>query len=103
MTWRWRWESGRQGTGYRKMRLAGGAHWDFHLLDYPPGTSVPRHTDPVPGKAHVRCNLRLLGEDAFVGRAILKAGRLVVFRSDKPHAVRTVSRRRIVASFGIAV
>ncbi|HYX21483.1 MAG TPA: 2OG-Fe(II) oxygenase [Thermoanaerobaculia bacterium] len=100
---KWRWEPGRQGTGYRKMRIAGGASWDLHLLDYPPGASVPRHVDPVPGKAHVRCNLRLLGEDAFVGRALLKVGRLVVFRSDKPHAVRTVTRRRVALSLGLAL
>jgi hypothetical protein len=99
----WRWEPGRQGTGYRKMRLAGGASWDLHLLDYPPGTSVPRHTDPVPGKTHIRFNLRLLGDDAFVGRPLLRVGRLVIFRSDRSHAVRTVTRRRVVASFGIAV
>ncbi|HTQ44146.1 MAG TPA: hypothetical protein VMI75_15410 [Polyangiaceae bacterium] len=97
-----RWEEGRQGTGYRKLRIAGGGFWDLYLLDYPPGSSVPKHVDRVAGKAHIRCNVRLLGEDAFAGRASFRLGRLVVFRSDRPHAVRTVRRRRVVLSLGFA-
>lgn len=32
---RFRWRSGRQGTGYRKLLLAQGSSWDAYLLDGP--------------------------------------------------------------------
>lgn len=86
------------------MLLAQGKRWDFYVIDYPAGTSIPEHTDPVPGRRHWRANLRLLGEDAFEGLASLKLGRLIVFRPDvTPHAVRSVRRRRMLLSFGIAL
>jgi hypothetical protein len=85
---RFRWEAGRQGTGYRKLRLGQGPRWDLYVLDYPAGTSIPTHVDPVPGRQHWRANLRLWGEDAFAGEAVLRIGPLVVFRPDvMPHAV----------------
>jgi hypothetical protein len=96
-----RWEAGRQGTGYRKLRLGQGADWDLWVIDYPPGTSIPRHVDPVPGRKHWRVNLRLRGEDLYDGAAAWRLGPLVVFRPDvMPHAVRTTARRRLVLSFG---
>ena len=98
-----RWEQGRQGTGYRKFLIACGERWDCYLLDYPPGTHVPPHTDPVPGRRHFRCNLVLWGERAFEGRAVLRAGPLVIFRSDVTiHSVKKVTRRRLVLSIGAA-
>jgi hypothetical protein len=101
---RFRWEAGRQGTGYRKLRLAQGRRWDLYLIDYPRGTSIPEHVDPVPGRRHWRANLRLWGEDAFEGDAVLRVGPLVVFRPDiTPHGVRTVHRRRVLLSLGVAV
>jgi hypothetical protein len=106
-----KWERGRQGTGYWKALLASGhlldarVYWDLYLIDYPPRTSVPMHTDPVPGRAHVRFNLRLWGADAYQGTHLFRLGPLVVFRPDvMPHAVRDVGpRRRIVLSLGIAL
>ncbi|HEY3254677.1 MAG TPA: hypothetical protein VGJ91_12040 [Polyangiaceae bacterium] len=96
-----RWERGRQGTGYFKLRLAQGRRWDLYLLRYPPGSSVPPHRDPVPGKKHSRANLLLWGEDAFEGRAWLRLPRLVVFRPDiTEHEVAPVSRLRLVLSLG---
>jgi hypothetical protein len=100
---RFRWQPGRQGTGYRKLLVAQGRRWDLYVLDYPPGTSVPTHTDPVTGRNHWRANLVLRGEDAFDGEALLRLGPLVVFRPDvTPHGVKRVGRRRLVLSFGIA-
>jgi len=96
-----RWELGRQGTGYFKLRLAQGARWDLYLLRYPPGSSVPPHRDSVRGKAHWRTNLLLWGQDAFVGAAWLRVPRLVVFRPDiTEHEVAPVSRLRLVLSLG---
>jgi hypothetical protein len=101
-----RWEQGRQGTGYRKLLLRRGSNWDLWVLDYPVGTSIPRHTDPLPNKKrHFRANIRLLGEeDLFEGESLFRLGRLVVFRPDiMPHAVSQVRRRRVLLSFGIAL
>ena len=99
-----RWQPGRQGTGYRKLRIAQGRRWDLYVLDYPPGTSIPTHTDPVPCRRHWRANLVVWGERAFEGDAVLRVGPLVVFRPDvTPHAVTTVGRRRVVLSFGVAL
>src|SRR5579859_3158031 len=101
---RLRWQPGRQGTGYRKLLLAQGSCWDLYLLDYPPGTAIPVHIDPVLGHRHWRANLVLRGEQTFAGEATLQLGPLVVFRPDvTPHGVDRVSRRRIVLSFGVAL
>jgi len=102
-----RWQQGRQGTGYRKLLLARSKRFrfDLYVIDYPPGTSIPEHTDPVVGRRHWRANLRLWGSDAFVGAAAFRLGPLIVFRPDiTPHAVRDVGRRRrVVLSLGVAI
>jgi hypothetical protein len=101
---RWKWQPGRQGTGYRKLLLAQGRRWDLYVIDYPPGSSIPTHVDPVPGRHHWRANLVLWGERIFQGESVLHAGPLVVFRPDvTPHAVARVGRRRVVLSFGVAI
>jgi len=101
---RFRWQPGRQGTGYRKLLVAKGRRWDLYVLDYPVGTSIPTHVDPVPGRRHWRVNLRIWGDDVFEGDAALHLGPLVVFRPDvTPHSVTKVGRRRVVLSFGVAV
>ena len=99
-----RWQQGRQGTGYRKLLLATGRRWDLYLIDYPPGSSVPVHADPVAGHRHWRANIVLMGDvHAFAGTSVFRVGRLIVFRPDiMPHAVAQVSRRRVVLSFGVA-
>lgn len=104
---RWvRWTPGRQGSGYRKMLLASSSRlrFDAYVIDYPPGTHVPSHTDAVKGRRHFRANLVLRGDQTFEGEAIFKLGPLVVFRPDiAPHAVARVTRRRIVLSVGVAL
>lgn len=98
------WQVGRQGTGYRKLKLAQGKCWDLWIIDYPSGTHIPVHTDPVPNKKHWRANLCILGEDCFEGDYTFKIGPLVIFRPDiMPHSVKITTRRRIVISFGIAL
>ena len=96
-----KWELGRQGTGYRKLKLLTGKSFDCYLIDYPPGTHIPIHVDPVPGFCHFRINLLLLGEDKFIGETILSFGKVKFFRPDiMPHSVEEVSTRRIVLSIG---
>lgn len=95
------WTKGRQGTGYLKKLLLGGAFWDLWLIKYPVGTEVPVHTDPVPGKRHYRLNVVLWGEQKYKGDAIFKFGPVVYFRPDiTPHSVSTVRRTRYVLSLG---
>src|SRR5690606_21702582 len=52
-----RWQDGRQHSGYQKMLLAGfPSLFDLYLLKYPPGSYVPRHHDPLTGSLHYRFN-----------------------------------------------
>lgn len=101
-----RWEAGRQGTGYRKLRLHQGSRWDAYLIDYPPGHGIPRHTDPVPGRRHLRINLamRTGGSRLSADSPLLSvANRLEVFWSDRPHSVSAGRGRRLVLSIGVAL
>lgn len=107
--WKEKWEAGRQGTGYRKLLLAGSKRWDLWLLDYPSGSHVPEHVDEVKGFRHYRVNVRLFGEDAFEpvdrrDRRVLRIGRMAFFRPDVvKHAVWKVDRRRMVLSLGFTL
>lgn len=101
-----KWLPGRQGTGYRKLLLGQGARWDAWILDYPPGHGIPAHTDPVPGRRHLRLNFAILtGGSQIVADAIIfrLRERVVVFWSDRPHRVDPGSRRRVVVTVGIAL
>lgn len=96
-----KWVEGRQGTGYKKLLLAEGKSWDCYLIDYPPHTHIPTHTDPVPGKKHFRLNILLRGEDNFRGNTIFATKRIKLFRPDiSPHSVEEVSTRRLIFSLG---
>jgi hypothetical protein len=96
-----KWIEGRQGTGYRKLLLGEGKWWDCYLIDYPPNTHIPTHTDPVKGKRHYRLNILLRGEDNFRGNTIFSTKRIKLFRPDiSPHSVEEVSQRRLIFSLG---
>lgn len=101
-----RWREGRQGTGYRKLELLRGRRFDLHLIDYPPGVGIPWHADKLEDRRHLRVNLALLvgGSRLLCADAIDRIGeRLVIFWSDRGHAVTENRRRRVVLSLGIAV
>ena len=101
-----KWEDGRQGTGYRKLKLFSSNFLgcDCYLIDYPPNTHIPTHTDPVPNKKHYRLNILLRGEDKFQGETIFSTSRIKFFRPDiMPHSVEEVSRRRLIFSLGWAI
>lgn len=58
----WRWELGRQGSGYAKLLLAQSKRFKFdvYLLSIPVGVEVPRHRDPcTEGYEHHRVNITL--------------------------------------------
>lgn len=57
-----KWEKGRQGTGYFKLKLFESKvfKFDVYLLKFPVGCEVPWHLDPtIPGYAHYRRNFTL--------------------------------------------
>ena len=55
-----RWQAGRQKSGYDKMLLITG-RWpilfDSYLIRYPVGSEILAHTDPVLDKQHYRFNI----------------------------------------------
>ena len=57
-----RWDKGRQQTGYEKMLIAG-TPWpipiDIYILRFKVGTEIPPHTDKVDTGEHYRLNLIL--------------------------------------------
>lgn len=81
----WRWEHGRQGTGYQKMLLIA-CPWplafDLYLLKYPVGTKIPPHRDPVKGRRHYRLNIELVPSETPVfvcENCILRGKRFAFF------------------------
>jgi hypothetical protein len=104
-----RWQRGRQGTGYDKMLLAT-APWpipfDCYLLHYPDGAEILPHTDPVTDRRHYRINIVLKssprGGDFICATPIFASKRIKVFRPDVcEHSVtRVEGGSRYVLSIG---
>lgn len=108
-----RWELGRQGSGYEKLRLFQFT-WpigtDCYLLRYPRGSYLPVHIDPLThGLRHFRINLTLKKASKGGHFACLwplfRIGRLCIFRSDlAQHCMSRVEEgSRIVLSVGVAL
>jgi hypothetical protein len=109
--WRqaFRWQQGRQGTGYEKMLLLA-AHWplpfDSYLIRYPEGTEIPPHTDPVQAGRHYRLNIVLKsprsGGEFICATPLFATRRIKLFRPDAcEHSVtRVVGGSRYVFSLG---
>lgn len=104
-----RWRAGRQSSGYEKMLLVANPYvlpFDCYLLRYKPGSSVPRHTDPVDDKRHYRMNIVLrkakAGGEFQCEDPIYSGARLKLFRPDRsPHAVSPIEQGvRYVLSIG---
>jgi hypothetical protein len=105
----WRWQRGRQGSGYDKL-LLGGLPWplpcDCYLLRFPTGSSVPPHTDRVRQGRHYRLNIILRpakrGGEFVCARPIHASGRIKLFRPDvEEHSVTTIAEgTRWVLSIG---
>ena len=104
-----RWQLGRQGSGYDKMLLLT-APWpiafDSYLIRYPVGSSIPPHTDPVTGRNHYRLNVivkKSAGGGEFVcADPIYSSSRIKLFRPDhSEHSVSLVTgSSRYVFSLG---
>jgi hypothetical protein len=104
-----RWQRGRQGTGYDKMLLLT-APWplpfDSYLIRYPEGAEIPPHTDPVQRGRHYRLNVILKspksGGEFVCANPIFTTRRIKLFRPDAcEHSVsRVVGGSRYVLSLG---
>jgi hypothetical protein len=104
-----RWQSGRQGTGYDKMLLLT-ARWplpfDSYLIRYPDGSEIPPHIDPVKGGRHYRLNVILKspksGGEFVCAAPIFATKRVKLFRPDAcEHSVtRVAGGNRYVLSLG---
>jgi len=59
----WRWDKGRQGTGYEKFTLlfSKTLECDAYILKIPKGVGIPQHVDYVPHAKHYRVNITLRG------------------------------------------
>ena len=104
-----RWQRGRQGTGYDKMLLLT-APWpipfDSYLLRYPDGSEIPPHSDPVANGRHYRLNIVLSAPDSggefLCSNPIYESKRIKLFRPDAcEHSVtRVIGGSRYVLSIG---
>jgi len=104
-----RWQRGRQGTGYDKMLLAT-AMWpipfDSYLIRYPEGAEIPPHTYPVSNGRHYRLNVVLTspraGGEFICANPIFQTRRIKLFgRGACGHGVgRVVGGSRYVFSVG---
>ncbi len=104
-----RWQSGRQESGYDKMLLLT-ASWplrfDSYLLRFPDGSSIPPHKDPVKQGRHYRLNVILKaprsGGEFRCADPIFSSPRIKLFRPDQSeHSVtKVLGGSRYVLSIG---
>ena len=104
------WRKGRQNTGYEKMLLFQSKllMCDMYLLWYAEGSSIPVHTDPVPGYRHFRLNVVLrspqAGGEFESAKTLINTKRIKLFRSDFPHSVTEIRRgSRLLLSIGLCI
>ena len=104
-----RWQRGRQNSGYDKLLLVTGTlpiPFDIYLLRFPEGSEIPEHRDPVEQGKHYRLNVILrksrMGGEFKCMQPIWASRRINLFRSDiSPHSVTQVtSGTRYVLSVG---
>ena len=107
-----KWEEGRQLTGYYKMPLVL-SRWpipfDWHLVGFPEDSFIDAHTDPIDEGKHFRLNIELKKAD-FGGYFLcdaIKQGfckrfwRFTLFRPDLcSHSVSRVEGTRLILSIG---
>ena len=107
-----RWQPGRQHSGYDKMMLLTAAwplRFDSYLIRYPKGSEIPPHTDPVQAARHYRLNIVLkaprAGGEFVCATPIFATKRIKLFRPDVcEHSVtRVVGGSRYVLSIGWVV
>lgn len=107
---RFKWQSGRQSSGYSKISLLE-SMWpipfDLYLLKFPEGSQIPEHVDKVDkGFRHYRLNIilkkSLSGGEFLSEKSIINWSRIKFFRPDisKHSVTKVVGGSRYVLSFG---
>lgn len=104
-----RWQRGRQDTGYDKMLLLA-MSWplplDSYLIHYPEGSEIPPHRDPVKSGRHYRLNIILkscgAGGEFICETSMFTTKRIKLFRPDlHEHSVtKVIDGSRYVLSIG---
>lgn len=104
---RWfRWNDGRQRSGYTVLPLFMSKRFDLYLLRYRKGDGIADHRDPVPGRRHFRLNWIVWnaaeGGEFKCTDTIWSTGRIKLFRPDiNTHSVDPIrSGSRWVLSVG---
>lgn len=104
-----RWERGRQLSGYDKMLLLYGLWplpFDMYVLRFPEGSEIGPHTDPVSENQHYRLNIVVWkareGGEFQCKNPIYETSRIKYFRPDmSEHSVsKVVQGNRYVFSVG---
>jgi len=104
-----RWQNGRQSTGYEKMLLLSGIWplpFDLYILRFRAGSEIMPHTDPVSSGRHYRLNIiirsAISGGEFDCARPIHASKRIKFFRPDVcEHSVSRVEKgTRYVLSIG---
>ncbi|MNC17067.1 hypothetical protein D3C76_429790 [compost metagenome] len=106
-----KWEIGRQQSGYDKMPIISSnrINFDLWLLRFKPGSYIAPHVDTVPNRRHYRLNIFIkpakAGGEFRAGNVIYQNRFLAYFRPDiSTHSVSKVeSGTRYVLSFGFTL
>lgn len=104
----WRWNTGRQNTGYDAFPFFITKFCDAYILRYKTGDWIPTHVDKVTDRKHYRCNIILsfpVGGIFHCEKMILNTKYVKIFRPDLyEHGVTIVqSGTRYVLSLGLAL
>ena len=104
-----RWQRGRQASGYDKMLLCG-TYWpvkfDTYLIKFPVGSEIKPHTDKVKSGKHFRLNIILkraqLSGEFICENTLFQSTRIKLFRPDiTQHAVTKIEKgNRYILSIG---
>lgn len=105
----WRWQVGRQQSGYDKMLLLWSKlpiPFDCYLIRYKEGSYIPPHVDKVEKGKHYRLNIVLkkakAGGEFICNNAIINTSRIKLFRPDvNEHSVTKLTEgKRYLLSIG---
>lgn len=105
----WRWQVGRQKSGYDKMLLLWSFFpipFDIYIIRYRPGSYIGPHTDENKQGKHYRMNIIIKrcaeGGEFIAKETILNLSRIKIFRPDiTEHSVTEVKKgNRYILSIG---
>jgi hypothetical protein len=101
-----KWELGRQSSGYAKFKIFSFYKYDMYILKFPEGSVITPHVDIVDSRRHFRANIII--KHAKTGgtfkclNTICNFSRLKIFRPDmEMHSVsKIIKGTRYVLSIG---